>query len=60
MYEELKEVQILLWKDGGDSINQESLFAVQEKLAEVLYKVAIKEKHINDLVSSFPWLYEEE
>lgn len=56
MYKELKEIQMLLWKDD-DRMEQDTLFDLQEKVAELTLKIAEKENRITDLVRSFPWLY---
>lgn len=56
MYDELKKVQSLLWK-SDDRIDQETLFELQDYVAELILKVSQKENKTNDLVNSFPWLY---
>lgn len=57
MYNDLKAIQKLLWKHD-DLIEQEDLFAVQDKISELILKVAQKENKTDDLVKSFPWLYD--
>ena len=59
MYEKLSKIQKLLWKDD-DRISQETLFEIQERMAEVLLEVAKKEHKIDDLIKTFPWIYYEE
>ena len=59
MYNELKKVQELLWK-SDDLMDQDTLFELQEYVAKVILSVAKKEKKIDDLIKSFPWLYKEE
>lgn len=59
MYNELKEIQKLIFK-GDDLMNQETLFELQEKITELTLTVAQKENKTNDLVKSFPWLYQVE
>jgi len=56
-YNELKEIQKLLWKHD-DMMMQDTLFQLQEKVAGLILKVANKEKKVDDLIESFPWLYE--
>jgi hypothetical protein len=57
MYDELKKIQKLLWK-SDDRMDQETLFELQDYVAEVTLKVAQEENKDDDLVKSFPWLYE--
>jgi len=45
---------------GGSSLDQETLFELQEKITELTLTVAQKENKTNDLVKSFPWLYKVE
>lgn len=56
MYEELKEIQKLLWKND-DLMDQETLFELQDKVADITLKAARSEGKIVDLVDSFKWLY---
>lgn len=58
LYNELKDINKLAWRDD-DLMRQETLFELQEKLAEILLSVArdCGETAQNDLVKSFPWLY---
>jgi len=57
MYEELKKIQSLLWKDD-DRMDQETLFELQDYVSKLILNVAKEENKTNDLVKSFPWLYE--
>lgn len=59
MYKELSDIQRLLWKND-DYMDQETLFELQEKMAELVLNVAIKEHKITELLVEFPWLYETE
>lgn len=59
MYKELSDIQRLLWKND-DYMDQETLFELQEKMAELVLDVAIKEHKITELLAEFPWLYEAE
>ena len=56
MYKELAEINKILWR-SDDCISQDDLFEVQDKVAELLLKVANKEKKGEQLVKDFPWLY---
>jgi hypothetical protein len=56
MYEELKKIQQLVWKDD-DRMDQDTLFELQDYVSEIILNVASKEKKTDDLISSFPWLY---
>ena len=57
MYDELKKIQSLLWKDD-DRMDQETLFELQDYVSKLILNVAKEENKTNDLVKSFPWLYE--
>jgi len=57
MYEKLKKVQELLWKNE-DCPDQEDYFEIQEIIAEVTLEVAKKERKTADLLATFPYLYE--
>ena len=46
MYEKLKEIHKLAWKND-DRIDQETLFKLQEKIAELLFEVAVKENKMH-------------
>ena len=56
MYEELKEIQNLLWKHD-DLMDQETLFELQDKVANITLSAARSEGKIVDLIDSFKWLY---
>lgn len=58
MYEKLEKIQELLWKDD-DRIDQDTLFELQDRVAELILEVAVDEgsKTVNRLISKFPWLY---
>ena len=58
MYEKLKEILTLAWKDD-DRMDQETLFELQDKLINLILEVAEKENKTNDLISSFSWLFKE-
>ena len=58
MYNKLKAIQKLLWKDD-DMIEQETLFDLQNLVAKLTLEVAEKENKVEDLVKSFKWLYKE-
>ncbi len=59
MYEDIKKIQKLLWKDD-DLLRQETLFEIQECVAELALKIAKREKKTTQLVGDFPYLYETE
>lgn len=56
MYDELSEINKLLWKND-DMMSQEVLFEAQDKMADLLLKVATSERKCEQLVKDFPWLY---
>jgi len=56
-YEKIKEIQQLLWKDD-DRMDQETLFELQDGVADLALAIATDEGWEKDLVASFPWLYE--
>ena len=58
MYEKLEKIQELLWRND-DLMDQDTLFELQDKVAELILEVAGKEgpKTVDRLVSKFPWLY---
>ena len=57
MYNEIKMIQKLLWKDD-DLMHQETLFELQEQVANLALKIANREKKTAQLVKDFPHLYE--
>lgn len=56
IYKELKEIQRLAWRDD-DLMEQETLFDLQERLCDLVLKVATDCGQQEDLVRSFPFLY---
>lgn len=59
MYQQLKEIQELVFK-GDDRMDQDTLFELQEKIAELTLKVAQKEGKTEQLLKDFKWLYNRE
>jgi hypothetical protein len=59
MYEKLKEIQKLIFK-GDDRMDQDDLFELQEKIAELTLEVAQKEEKTEQLIKDFKWLYDTE
>ena len=57
MYNELKKIQSLLWK-SDDRMDQDTLFELQDYVARLTLKAAEQESRTEDLLKSFPWLYE--
>ena len=58
-YEKIKEIQRLAWKDD-DRMDQDTLFDLQELIADLALAIATNEDKVKDLVYEFPWLYERE
>lgn len=56
IYKDLKELQNIAWKND-DLMTQDTLFEMQEMLADLTLKVAVAAHQENDLVKEFPWLY---
>lgn len=56
IYDELKETLLLSWVDD-DYMDQETLFKLQDKIADLTLKVALRCGEGKDLVATFPWLY---
>lgn len=56
MYEKLKEILTLAWKDD-DRMDQETLFELQDKLTGLVLEIAEEESKVDDLINSFPYLY---
>lgn len=56
MYNELKKLQELMWKNE-DMPDQEDWFEMQDLMAELVLKAAVKEKKTDDLIKTFPFLY---
>lgn len=59
MYNDLKEILSLLWKHD-DNMDQDTLFEVQDKMSEIILKVAKKENKTEDLLKSFSYLFKVE
>lgn len=57
LYEELIDIQKLLWRDD-DMMEQDTLFEVQDKFANILLMIANKAGKVDELVKTFPWIYE--
>ena len=58
IFDKLCAVQKLAW-DGDDIMDQETLFELQDKLAEISLSFAskISPQKVDKLVEQFPWLY---
>lgn len=56
MYEKLKEIQELIWKND-DLMDQDTLFELQDKIANLTLEVAQKEGKVEQLIKDFKWLY---
>jgi hypothetical protein len=56
MYNELKKIQQLVWKDD-DRMDQDTLFELQDYVSELISEVAKKENKVDDLMKTFSWLY---
>ena len=56
MYKELKKLQELMWKNE-DMPDQEDWFEMQDLMAELVLKAAVREKKTDDLIKTFPFLY---
>lgn len=56
IYNRLKNIQKLAWADG-DRISQDTLFALQDALQDLLLDIATEYGMTKDLVQSFPYLY---
>lgn len=59
MYNELKEILKLSFKDD-DRMDQDTLFDLQDRITDLTLRIAQKENKTDDLVKSFPWLYQVE
>lgn len=55
-YSKIKEIQQLVWKDD-DRMDQETLFELQERVADLALAIATNEDETEDLVHTFPFLY---
>lgn len=58
MYKHIKELLALVWKDD-DHMTQETLFEVQDKVADFALAVAQHIGQEKDLLATFPWVFEE-
>jgi len=58
IYNKLKQLQKLAWKND-DMMDQETLFDLQDILANLVLNVARDCDETEDLIKSFPYLYEE-
>lgn len=56
MYEKIEKIQEMLWRND-DMMMQETLFELQDYVADLLLKVAEKEGKVEELVAKFPFLY---
>ena len=56
MYEQVEEIQLLLWKDD-DRMDQETLFELQDRVADLAFKIASKENRLDRLIEKFKWIY---
>ena len=59
IYETVKAIQRLAWRDD-DMMRQETLFDLQEALAELTLSLAVETGNTDDLLKSFPFLYRRE
>ena len=59
MYNKLRDIQKLIFK-GDDRMDQDDLFELQEKIAELTLEVAQKEEKTEQLIKDFKWLYDTE
>ena len=57
MYKKMVEIQNTLWKDGGDMVDQETLYVLQKQIADLALEVAYDARKEMDLVKVFPYLY---
>ena len=58
LYHKIAEIQNTLWKDGGDLVDQETLYVLQEQIADLALRVAQDAHKTQDLLRAFPYLYE--
>ena len=56
LYNELKRIQSIVWQDD-DMMTQDTLFDVQERLADLTLKAANDIGKAEELAADFPWLY---
>ena len=56
IYEEIKKIQELAWHED-DHMHQDTLFELQDRIADLSLALA-NELHLGkDLADSFPWLF---
>ena len=56
MYEAIEKIQEMLWRHD-DLMSQDTLFELQDFVADLALKVAEKEGKVDKLVAKFPFLY---
>ncbi|MBQ9603845.1 MAG: hypothetical protein IJR45_00370 [Firmicutes bacterium] len=56
LYTRIVNIQKLIWKID-DILDQNDLFDLQEKIADLALAIAENENKTDDLVEKFPWLY---
>lgn len=56
LYDELVDIQKLLWQDD-DMMAQDTLFDVQDRFADILFRIAEYSGKVDELVKQFPWIY---
>jgi len=55
-FKSICEIQKIAWRDD-DCMNQDTLFELQDKIAQLALRIASAEHKVDDLVSAFPWIY---
>ena len=55
-YDRIVEIQEIVWRDD-DRIDQENLFELQDRIADLALLIASNERKTEELVNAFPWLY---
>lgn len=56
IYDGMKEVLRLAW-EGDDLMSQDTLFEIQDKLANLALITAVAARQEEDLVREFPYIY---
>lgn len=56
IYDGMKEVLRLAW-EGDDLMSQDTLFQIQDKLADLALLSAVAARQEEDLVREFPYIY---
>ena len=59
LYKEVKKANKMLWV-SDDMIDQDTLFDLQDKLAEINLEIAKPIMEVENLVKTFPWLYKQQ